>query len=133
MVTHEGSLTSGHYIAFVKARSGLRELARLRALAAGEAPSLAEREAAADFLGRAAAVPGGPGTDDEGVGVAAHWVPSYSWYKLDDQRVRPVSAAHVQGQQAYLLFYARRDAAAAMDREDMRRAKASLARGGREA
>ncbi|KAA0151229.1 hypothetical protein FNF29_04704 [Cafeteria roenbergensis] len=173
MVTHSGSLSSGHYIAFVRARDSAAELARLRELAKGAPPRLAEVREAERFFsairapqaGRARDSPcSGPGSeavgaaspspkaavaaaagssgregkeehddddkeedddddDDEPVNTAAHWIPSYSWYRVDDSRVQRVSDHLVREQQAFLLFYVRRDCAQALEQTEMQLAK----------
>ena len=57
------------------------------------------------------------------VNTAAHWIPSYSWYRVDDSRVKRVSDHLVREQQAFLLFYVRRDCAQALEQTEMQLAK----------
>jgi ubiquitin C-terminal hydrolase len=93
MVVHEGSLTSGHYVSYVRARD-----ARLEQL---------QFEADPD----------------------APWEPKYSWFRQDDHTVTRVDDATVQEEQAYLLFYVRKDTFKAMDaidRADLAAVRASL-------
>lgn len=48
-----------------------------------------------------------------------HWRPTYSWFRVDDDKVSSVPPHVVESQQAYLLFYARRDVLRASDELDL--------------
>jgi hypothetical protein len=123
IVTHTGSLTSGHYIAYVRARDAARETERLSDLASGVKPSSAEEAAAQAFrawraLQTSSGAAGAEGTESGGrpesgggggLGVLAMWRARYSWFRLDDSKVLRVREATVADQQAYMLLYVRRD------------------------
>lgn len=109
IVTHTGSLTSGHYAAYVRARDAALETERLCCLASGERPTASEMASARAFEEWRALHSPGPSAAAGGVGVVGLWQAAYSWYRLDDNKVTRVRASTVEDQQAYMLLYVRRD------------------------